>query len=185
MTLTPIPFHKDMVIKWVENHLFPEDEEFSDKTAQAIGFHNKSGNLVAGVVYHNYCKASQTIEMSAYSSVRRWTNKSIIRLLFDYPFRQIGCRLVVARYSERNTRVRRIWTSLGAIEHIIPELRDKNEAEIIAVLSKEAWEASKFKETSNGQGQVATATSRSEGNGISANRNQCSNSGRKCASPQH
>lgn len=144
MNLRAIPFHKDTTIRWVERHLFFNGDKFEDD-AQAMGFHNALGELVAGVVYHNYSKTSKTIEMSAYSSVRKWTNKSIIRLLFDYPFRQVGCRLVVARYSEKNERVRRIWTSLGAVEHVIPELRDNNEAEIIAVLSKEAWEQSKFK----------------------------------------
>ncbi|WP_420012243.1 hypothetical protein [Tateyamaria sp.] len=58
-----------------------------------------------------------------------------MNVIFRYPFDQIGCRAVVARHSEQNTRVIRIWRALGATQTKIPELRGPNEAEVVAVLT--------------------------------------------------
>lgn len=138
-------YMRDLSLRWVEAGLFPNGETFADPNAQVIGIHNKAGELIAGMVYHNYCEASQSIEMSCHSTTRNWANKRTLDLLFRYPFVQIGCRIVVARHSEHHDRARRIWKALGAQEYIIPELRAEGEAEVIAVLRRETWNHSKFK----------------------------------------
>lgn len=95
--------------------------------------------IVAGVVYHNYCPEAGVIELSAASVDRKWLTKDRLRQIYGYPFDQIGCQMVVARYSAENKRVRRIWTALGATEYVIPRLRGRDEAEVIATLTVEAW----------------------------------------------
>jgi len=144
MTSIPTVFGQDFIIDWVERQILSNGDKFDDG-AQAMGFCDNNRQLVAGIVYHNYSASAQTIEMSAYSSRRHWTTGQIVKLIFDYPFDQLGCRLVVARHSQNNKVARRIWNSLGAAEYIIPELRGAGEAEAIAVLSRDTWEASKFK----------------------------------------
>ena len=116
---------------------------------QAIGFLDASGKLVAGVVYHNYQPQQAVIEISAASTCRNWLTRARLREIFDYPFR-IGCRLVVARIGEHNTRARRIWRSLGSDEYVIPALRSPSEAEVIYTLSAERWQAGKFKDAEHG-----------------------------------
>ena len=143
--MTPNRYSREHIIHWVETKLFTNGERFSDPNAQAIGFYDSSHNLHAAVVYHNYCKAAGTIEMSCYSASRHWATKHIINLMFNYPFEQVGCRLVVARHSENHNRARRIWKALGAHEYVIPELRAEGEAEVIAVLPRTVWNDSKFK----------------------------------------
>jgi RimJ/RimL family protein N-acetyltransferase len=107
----------------------------------AIGFGTP---LVAGFVYHNWNPEAATIEISGASTRRDWCNKSLLRIIFDYPFDQLGCQLVIARHSVDNTRVRRIWKSLGADEYIIPRLRGRNDDEAIATLTVEAWRKRKM-----------------------------------------
>ena len=70
-----------------------------------------------------------------------------LAIIFDYPFG--FCRMVVARIAETNTRARRIWRSLGADEYVIPRLRSAHEAEVIYTLTREQWEAGKFKGQAN------------------------------------
>lgn len=110
---------------------------------KAIGF-AKGRELVAGMVYHNWRPDAQIIEMSGASTTRRWTTKAVIRTIFGYPFDTVGCQMVVARHSEHNTRVRRIWTALGAQETVIPRIRGRDEAEVIATLTVEAWRSNKL-----------------------------------------
>lgn len=109
-----------------------------------MGFKDASGNIEAGFVYHNWHPESGVIEISAGSLHRGWTTRDRIRAVFEYPFSQLGCRLVVARTSEDNRAVRRIMKALGAKEYAIPELRGPGEPEIILVLSSDAWRNSKI-----------------------------------------
>ena len=110
---------------------------------QAMGFVD-DGELVAGFVYHNWSPEYETIEVSGASSKRKWANPDRLSAIFAYPFEEIKCRMVVARHSEHNKRVRRIWRSIGADEYIIPQLRSPTEAEVIATLRRDQWLNSKF-----------------------------------------
>lgn len=111
---------------------------------QAIGFLDPSGTLEAGIVYHNWQPENQVIEISAASTHRKWLTRDRLKEIYGYPFDGLGCRIVVARIGEHNTRARRIWRSLGAREYAIPELRSPTEAEIIFTLTAETWRASKL-----------------------------------------
>ena len=106
----------------------------------AIGFGDP---LEAGIVYHNWNPEAGLIELTAASKNRSWLNKANLTAIFEYPFAQLGCQLCVARISEHNARARRIWRALGATEYVIPRLRGPNEAEVIATLTREAWEERK------------------------------------------
>ena len=141
--IVPVFDFKDEVKQFVANGIWGDGRGF-DKCS-TIGFANETEGLVAGIIYHNYNPVAKTIEISAYSSIRNWTNKEFIKLIFwDYPFEQLQCRLAIARYSENNIRVGNIWRRLGSDEYKIPDLRSDGEAEVIAVLKKSVFEKSKF-----------------------------------------
>ena len=126
---------------FVQKGLWDNKRQFGE--CVAIGFANKTG-LVAGVVYHNYEPESKIIEISAYSSQRKWLTKKHLSTIFEYPFGQLRLRLVIARCNQNNQRVRRIWKNLGANEVILPELRAENEDEIVLMLKNNQWRKSKF-----------------------------------------
>jgi hypothetical protein len=70
---------------------------------------------------------------------RRWLTRDRLRAIFGYPFDDLGCQMVFARHAENGPR--RLWRHLGASEHIIPRLRGRGAAEVIATLTEEAWRA--------------------------------------------
>lgn len=144
----PVYSYPDAVKAFVAQGIFEPGRQFGNSTA--IGFADDTG-LVAGFVYHNYEPSAGVIEVSGFSTRRDWVSAPLLRIIFEYPFNQLGVRLVVARHSEKNTRVRRIWKALGATEHVIPELRGPGEAEAIAILSAQDWANSKFMRRSNGK----------------------------------
>ena len=128
---------------FVERGLWGAERQFG--ACSAIGFATAKEGLVAGFVYHNWEPDARTIELSGYSTRRDWATPKAIALIFgEYPFRQLNCRLLVARHSERNRRVRRIWTALGAKEYLISELRGPGEAEAVAVLDADVFLNSRF-----------------------------------------
>ena len=129
---------------FVEQGLWGGARQFDDSYA-AIGFADDARGLVAGFVYTDWQTEAGTIELSAYAACRDWmTREALALLLYRYPFGSLGCRLVVARHSERNAPVRRIWRALGAHETLIPELWGPGEATAIAVLKTADFCNSKF-----------------------------------------
>ena len=145
----PVYEYQAEIKAFVENGLWQSQRQFGE--CSAIGFANAQEGLVAGFVYHNYEPDSGVIELSGYSTRRDWANKHVVALIFgEYPFIQLRCRLLVARHSEHNTRVRRIWKALGADEYLIPELRGESEAETIAVLKQDVFMKSRFMRAHHG-----------------------------------
>jgi len=134
--------HSDEVAAFVAALIPGCERGFGD--CQAIGFLNVLGALEAGAVYHNWNPEAEVIEISAASKHRRWGSLARLRLIFEYPFEQIGCQMVVARTAEDNPAPLRIWRTLGADEFRIPRLRGRGRAEIITTLTAEAWAASRF-----------------------------------------
>jgi RimJ/RimL family protein N-acetyltransferase len=140
--LIPVWDHPQEVADFVSIGLWGVPGRFSNY--QGLGFATETSGIIAGVVYHNFDPCSGAIELSAFSSRRDWLNRSRLRAVFAYPFEQLRVRICVARISEHNTRTLRIWRAFGASLHTIPDLRGDGEAEIIAVLHRDAWTKSKF-----------------------------------------
>lgn len=100
---------------------------------QAIGFEDADGQLVAGVVYHDWDPNRETIALSVASTSKRWMSRSVCRLIFDYPFEQIGCRLVWGRTDE--PIIGRVFKALGGDGFVIPGLWT------IVTLTDDQWRA--------------------------------------------
>jgi len=100
--------------------------------------------LIAGMVFHNYCPEYQTIELSGAATSKRWLTRAIFNEMFGYAFDNCGCQMLVARHSEHNKTLRRMWNAVGASEYLIPRLRGRNEAEAVATYTAEAWREGKM-----------------------------------------
>lgn len=129
--------------QFVEQGLWGGKRSFEDG-AMAIGFATEGAGLVAGVVYHDYDPEKGSVEMSAYSSTRRWLNRRLLSTIFAYPFEQIGCRITIARMSEQNAQSTGVWERLGAEMVRLPEVWGEGIACIVAVLTKDNWQESRF-----------------------------------------
>lgn len=131
----PVLGENARVGRFVADHIPGCERGFDNFTA--IGFGKP---LVAGIVYHNWNPEAGVIELSAAATRHDWLSRRNLGLIFGYPFDQLGCQMCVARISEHNARTRRIWRALGAVEHVIPRLRGRDEAEVLSTLTKEAWD---------------------------------------------
>lgn len=116
----------------------------------SMGFHDRNGDLVAGVVFHNWQPEYGVIEVSAAALSPKWLTRARMNTVAEYVFDGIECRMVVARHSERNTIARKLWDRLGAREIRMPKLRGPDEDEMVALLTREEWKASRFAKGSNG-----------------------------------
>ena len=110
--------------------------------------------LVAGTVYHNWYPEHGTIELSSAAKHPRWLTRKSLRQMFDYPFNQLGCQMVVLRVGEHNARMRNIARRFGFAETVIPRMRGRDEADCIYTLTVEQW---REKEAKYGMGTAESA----------------------------
>ena len=75
----------------------------------------RDGVLVAGVVYNNYhvLRSGSWCEISAAADQPRCLNKEVLRVMFDYPFLQLGVGRLQAVCAVTNWRSRRLVSRLG------------------------------------------------------------------------
>src|SRR5262245_26655894 len=65
---------------------------------RAIGVIDDGGKLIAGLVYSNWNTMAGTIEISgAALPGAHWLTRETIRRMFEYPFEQCGCQMVMTR----------------------------------------------------------------------------------------
>ncbi len=124
-----------------------------------IGVIDGSGALVGGMVYHNYEPEAGVVEMSGASTTPKWLARHVLREIFDYPLRRLGCQMVVMRVDPSDGSLHRILKSIGFDLHTIPRLRGRDRADFVFTLTDDRWAASKFSREPHGKENPSTARS--------------------------
>ncbi|MGU3496097.1 N-acetyltransferase [Xanthobacteraceae bacterium A53D] len=100
--------------------------------------------LIAAVVFNNWNPEAGVIEFHGAGTSPRWLARQVLREMFAYPFKTLGCQMVVTRNSARNTRLHRQLSSYGFQRFLIPRLRGRDEDEIVWTLTDDGWLANGF-----------------------------------------
>ena len=61
---------------------------------EALGVEDENGELIAGVVYSGYVKGARC-SMHCAGIGKRWLTKKFLWMCFDYPFNQLGIKVIV------------------------------------------------------------------------------------------
>lgn len=124
------------ICDFVSMRIWDAKKSFGNFTSMGVVSREK---LIAGLIYHNYEPDAGTIEITGAAADRRWLTKPVLYKMYEYPFEQLDCQMVVQRNSEHNHHLNSILRRYGFDEYRIERLRGKNEAEIIFTLTKEQW----------------------------------------------
>jgi len=112
---------------------------------RAIGIANDDGDLIAGIVYFNYSPEAGTIEMSVEALPKqRWLTKATLAVMFQYPFWDCGCQMLITKTSARSEHVLRMLAAMNFSLILIPRAGGRDEDGVIALLTYEDWVAGKF-----------------------------------------
>ena len=110
------PFWDERVAHWVARHIDGCERGFGN--CKALGIEHK-GELVAGVVFHNWEPETGVIEVSGAATDTRWMTRKVINAALEYVFEDAGCQMLVARQALTNSPARRLWLGIGGTEHIM------------------------------------------------------------------
>jgi len=102
-------------------------------------------NLIAGLVYHNWNPEAGVIEMSAAALPgKQWMTRETIKRMYQYPFLQVGCQMMLQMSAADDERLLRQLNALNYTLKLIPRLLGRDKDGVVCTLSREAWEESKF-----------------------------------------
>lgn len=110
----------------------------------AIGVASADGELLGGVVYHNWRPAFRDIELSFASGSKRWLSKSIITGLLSYPFDQLDCRRVTALTPRKATSARAFLDQFGFVREGVHWRAFGNDDAISSRLKRSDWAKHRF-----------------------------------------
>src|SRR5215831_503277 len=112
---------------------------------KAIGIIDDQGDLIAAVLYHNWVPEAGTIELGIAALPRRnWMTRETLRVVFGYPFEQLGCQMILHHIPADNEPVLRQLAAGGYMLIRVPRLYGRDQDGVLALLTRETWSTSKF-----------------------------------------
>lgn len=100
-------FDPDVVAPWVLERA--GGGQFIPGTYSAIG-RVKDGNLAGGIIYESFNGANVFCHIAGEG---RWMNRDFLRMIFDYPFRQLGVKRMTAMIVSNNSKCIGFVENLG------------------------------------------------------------------------
>ena len=138
-------FDKTEIVAPFVASLIPECRERGFGACSTIGVLDRDGYLIGGLVYRNWCPEVGTIEMSgAAIPSTNWLSRRTIQIMYDYPFYQVGCQMLIKTTMADNEPVLRISAAVGFTFHTIKRLGGRGRDGVVATLTVEDWEQSRY-----------------------------------------
>ena len=137
-------FGHDEAVATFVTQLIPHNAGRDMGRVKTIGVIDEDGRLIAGIVYGNWDPRAGVIEIAAAAISPRWLTRRTIELMYRYAFEAAGCQMVVQRTPADNERLLRQLAVGGYNFYLVPRLLGRNRDCVIATLTKEAWEQSRF-----------------------------------------
>lgn len=113
-------------------------------TARAIGIVDGT-ELIAGLVYHNWDPDAGVIEISgAALPGRHWLTRETIKRMYQYPFLDCGCQMVVQRNDASDERLLGMLAAYDYHFVRIPRMLGRDKDGVLCCLTYEAWCNNRF-----------------------------------------
>jgi hypothetical protein len=136
--------HDDLVAAFV-SALIPACRDRGFGKCTTIGIIDADGHLIAGLVYHNWNPDAGVIEMSAAAIPGSgWLSRETLRRMYRYPFLQLGCQMMLQMTHADDQQLLRQLAALNYTFVSVPRLLGRERDGVICLLTREAWEDSKF-----------------------------------------
>jgi hypothetical protein len=134
----------DQVVASFVAALIPTCHRGFGPNAKAIGV-IEDGNLIAGLVYHNYDPDAEIIEISGAALPKKnWLTRGTIARMYQYPFLQVGCQMIVQRNSADDERLLGMLASYGYTFIHVPRMLGRDRDGVLCLLTYEDWIDNRF-----------------------------------------
>ena len=136
--------HDEVVCAFVANLIPTVRQRGFAPNSRAIGVVDGT-TLIAGIVYHNYDPDAGIIEISgAALPGQPWLSRETIRRMYQYPFHQCGCQMIVQRNAADDERLLSMLARYGYHFIKIPRMLGRHRDGVLCCLTYEAWADNRF-----------------------------------------
>ena len=112
---------------------------------RSIGVIDEQGRMIAGLVYHNWLPEAGVIDLSVAALPKSgWFSRETVWRMYAYPFLDAGVQMVSHLVPADATHSLRQLATLGCMLIEIPRIFGRERDGVLALLTREAWENSKF-----------------------------------------
>ena len=104
-----------------------------------------SGDMVAGIVYHDRNPDAGLIEISAAALPGEpWLSRETLKRMYQYPFHGCNCQMVVQRIPADDERQEWMMSRFGFMLIKVPRMYGRERDGVLALLTVEDWASNKF-----------------------------------------
>ena len=144
------PDLNDALATWIAGRIWGDHRRLSGKYS-CMGVFD-GGELAAAVAFHNWSPEAGVIEFTGAAINKRWLTRPVLWAMFDYPFNQLGCQMVIGRNDPSNAPLKRMETAYGFKTLTLPRMRGRDKDELLMMLTDDAWRANGWhKENAHGK----------------------------------
>jgi hypothetical protein len=109
------------------------------QNSKAIGV-IRDGNLIAGLVYHNWEPETGIIEMSGAALPHQpWLTRETLKRMYVYPFLTCGCQMIVQRNSADDEALLGFLATADYAFIPVPRMLGRDRDGVLCCLTYEAW----------------------------------------------
>ena len=131
--------HDEEISRFIETFGRGQIAASSFGRCKTIGMIDSEGRLVAGVVYYNYDPRAEVIEFGVASITSRWLNRTTYRRIFEYPFIECGCQMLLARVRADNEQLLSVMARANFNLTLVPRMYGRNEDGVLGTLTDDQW----------------------------------------------
>lgn len=106
---------------------------------KTIGVIDEDGKLIAGLVYFNYDPNAGVIEFGGAAIHPRWLNRASYRRMFEYPFIECGCQMLISRVRASNEPHLGQLARLNFNLTYVPRMFGRDEDGVLCTLTDDQW----------------------------------------------
>ena len=105
----------------------------------------EGGLMIAGIVYHNWDPDAGVIDISAAALPGQyWLTRETLKRMYQYPFLQCGCQMVMNKVPADDERQLRMMAAFNYSLIRIPRGLGRYKDGVLGLLTREDWEANKI-----------------------------------------
>lgn len=131
--------HDKEVTQFIATFAHGQLTDANFNNCKTIGVIDGEGKLIAGVVYFNYKPWCATIEIGAASITSKWFNRSTYKRIFEYPFIECGCQMVLAYIRLDNVRLLDQFARMNFNIMPVPRLYGQADDGALCTLTDDQW----------------------------------------------
>jgi hypothetical protein len=142
-------YDKDALVADFVARMIPHVRARGFGNCRAIGVVDEHNELIAGMVYHHLSPEAGVMEISiAALPGRQWVNKTTLGVVYDFPFLQCGCQMLVHVVQAADTRALRQMDAIGCKRVEVPRWFGRDTDGVFCLLTFEAWADSRLCQSS-------------------------------------